>query len=111
MLSADFIALPDCGTIRPGFSLLLRICWRQRLKDRVGLALPAFGSYRMAHSKAGFNRLFDESGLPQPAKLLDRRGAAGADRNYSAGCAEAGGLPWCEAAGARICSISEASVA
>ena len=40
---------------------------RQRLEDRVGLALPDFASYRIAHSKAGFSRLLDELGLPQPA--------------------------------------------
>src|SRR5450756_403167 len=39
---------------------------RQRLQGRVGLALPGFESYRTAHSKAGFSRLLDELGLPQP---------------------------------------------
>lgn len=38
----------------------------QRLKDRVGLALPSFESYRAAHSKAGFSRLLDRLDLPQP---------------------------------------------
>ena len=33
---------------------------RQRLEDRVGLALPDFESYRTAHSKAGFSRLLDQ---------------------------------------------------
>ena len=37
-----------------------------RLKDRVGIALPDFASYRTAHSKAGFSRLLDQLGLPQP---------------------------------------------
>lgn len=37
-----------------------------RLKDRVGVALPDFASYRTAHSKAGFSRLLDQLGLPQP---------------------------------------------
>src|ERR1700741_4097923 len=37
-----------------------------RLKGRVGLALPRFDSYRMVHSKAGFSRLLDQLGLPQP---------------------------------------------
>jgi predicted ATP-grasp superfamily ATP-dependent carboligase len=37
-----------------------------RLKGRVGLALPRFGSYRLVHSKAGFSRLLDQLGLPQP---------------------------------------------
>src|SRR3954468_549397 len=39
---------------------------RQRLEGRVGLALPEFESYRTAHSKAGFSRLLDRLGLPQP---------------------------------------------
>jgi len=43
---------------------------RQRLQDRVGLALPSFESYRTAHSKAGFSRLLDELGLPQPATRI-----------------------------------------
>jgi predicted ATP-grasp superfamily ATP-dependent carboligase len=43
---------------------------RQRLEDRVGLALPSFDSYRTAHSKAGFSRLLDELGLPQPATAI-----------------------------------------
>ena len=38
-----------------------------RLQDRVGLALPSFASYRSAHGKAGFSRLLDRLGLPQPA--------------------------------------------
>ncbi len=43
---------------------------RQRLAERVGLALPGFESYRTAHSKAGFSRLLDELGLPQPATRI-----------------------------------------
>jgi predicted ATP-grasp superfamily ATP-dependent carboligase len=43
---------------------------QQRLKDRVGLALPSFDSYRTAHSKAGFSRLLDRLGLPQPATRI-----------------------------------------
>jgi predicted ATP-grasp superfamily ATP-dependent carboligase len=39
---------------------------RERLSDEVGLALPDFASYRTAHSKAGFSRLLDQLGLPQP---------------------------------------------
>jgi predicted ATP-grasp superfamily ATP-dependent carboligase len=42
----------------------------QRLSERVGLALPAFASYRVAHSKAGFSRLLDRLGLPQPATRI-----------------------------------------
>jgi predicted ATP-grasp superfamily ATP-dependent carboligase len=43
---------------------------RQRLEDRVGLALPSFDSYRTAHSKAGFSRLLDQLGLPQPVTRI-----------------------------------------
>jgi predicted ATP-grasp superfamily ATP-dependent carboligase len=39
---------------------------RDRLSDKVGLALPDFASYRAAHSKAGFSRLLDQLALPQP---------------------------------------------
>jgi hypothetical protein len=38
----------------------------ERLKDRVGVALPDFDGYRTLHSKAGFSRLLDQLGLPQP---------------------------------------------
>ncbi|MBU6463451.1 MAG: hypothetical protein KGK01_15495 [Bradyrhizobium sp.] len=38
----------------------------ERLSGRVGLALPGFESYRMVHSKAGFSRLLERLGLPQP---------------------------------------------
>ncbi|THD66941.1 MAG: hypothetical protein E7813_12290 [Bradyrhizobium sp.] len=43
---------------------------RQRLEGRVGLALPEFENYRTVHSKAGFSRLLDELGLPQPATAI-----------------------------------------
>jgi predicted ATP-grasp superfamily ATP-dependent carboligase len=43
---------------------------RARLETHVGLALPSFESYRAAHSKAGFSRLLDELGLPQPATRI-----------------------------------------
>jgi predicted ATP-grasp superfamily ATP-dependent carboligase len=43
---------------------------KQRLETRVGLALPAFESYRTAHSKAGFSRLLDQLRLPQPATRI-----------------------------------------
>src|SRR5260370_7838749 len=39
---------------------------QERLGPRAGLALPGFDSYRAAHSKAGFSRLLDQLGLPQP---------------------------------------------
>jgi predicted ATP-grasp superfamily ATP-dependent carboligase len=45
---------------------------QQRLEGRVGLALPNFESYRIAHSKAGFSRLLDRLGLPQPATRIVR---------------------------------------
>src|SRR6202142_177966 len=41
-----------------------------RLGNRVGLALPDFASYRAVHSKAGFSRLLDRLGLPQPATRI-----------------------------------------
>jgi predicted ATP-grasp superfamily ATP-dependent carboligase len=37
-----------------------------RLEGKVAVALPSFGSYRAAHRKAGFFRLLDRLGLPQP---------------------------------------------
>ena len=43
---------------------------RERLGDRVGLALPSFDNYRSVHSKAGFRRLLDQLGLPQPATRI-----------------------------------------
>jgi predicted ATP-grasp superfamily ATP-dependent carboligase len=42
----------------------------RRLDDCVGLALPNFASYRTAHSKAGFSRLLDQLGLPQPPTMI-----------------------------------------
>jgi predicted ATP-grasp superfamily ATP-dependent carboligase len=39
---------------------------KQRIEGRAGLALPSFANYRAAHSKAGFSRLLDRLGLPQP---------------------------------------------
>jgi predicted ATP-grasp superfamily ATP-dependent carboligase len=45
---------------------------RQRLEGLAGLALPDFESYRIAHSKAGFSRLLDQLGLPQPATRIVR---------------------------------------
>src|SRR5258707_6912420 len=43
---------------------------QERLGHRAGLALPGFVSYRAAHSKAGFSRLLDQLGLPQPATAI-----------------------------------------
>jgi predicted ATP-grasp superfamily ATP-dependent carboligase len=43
---------------------------QQQLGERVGLTLPSFESYRTAHSKAGFSRLLDRLGLPQPATRI-----------------------------------------
>ena len=48
--------------------LLARVV--ERLAGRVGLALPSFASYRTVHSKAGFSRLLDQLGLPQPATVI-----------------------------------------
>ena len=43
----------------------LRACANvSRMKS--GSPLPDFASYRAAHSKAGFSRLLDQLGLPQP---------------------------------------------
>lgn len=48
--------------------LLARVA--QRLLGRVGLALPDFANYRIAHGKAGFSRLLDRLALPQPATRI-----------------------------------------
>src|ERR1700676_5132202 len=45
---------------------------RERLEARVGLALPSFVSYRAAHTQAGFSRLLEQLGLPQPATAIVR---------------------------------------
>jgi hypothetical protein len=50
--------------------LLARVA--ARIKTSVGIALPDFETYRAAHSKAGFSRLLDELGLPQPVTHLAR---------------------------------------
>ena len=42
----------------------------QRFEGRVGLALPDFENYRSVHGKAGFSRLLDQLGLPQPRTLI-----------------------------------------
>lgn len=39
---------------------------REQLQRHVAVALPAFGAYEQAHSKAGFSRLLSELELPQP---------------------------------------------
>jgi len=43
---------------------------QRRWQGRVGMALPSFESYRRAHSKAGFSRLLDVLGLPQPVTRI-----------------------------------------
>ena len=43
---------------------------RERLDGLAGLALPGFDAYRAAHSKAGFSRLLDQLGLPQPPTTI-----------------------------------------
>ena len=45
---------------------------RERLADKVGLALPDFASYRAVHGKAGFSRLLDQWELPQPPTRIVR---------------------------------------
>jgi len=68
---AGFLSFVDFDVLLPtheqGF-LFARA--RQRLEGRVGLALPSFASYRTVHSKAGFSRLLDQLGLPQPATAI-----------------------------------------
>ncbi|GAC1332687.1 MAG: ATP-grasp domain-containing protein [Bradyrhizobium sp.] len=44
----------------------------QRLQGLAGLALPGFESYRIAHGKAGFSRMLDQLGLPQPPTRIVR---------------------------------------
>jgi hypothetical protein len=44
----------------------------EHLAGRVGLALPGFENYRMVHNKAGFSRLLDRLGLPQPPTQIVR---------------------------------------
>ena len=99
--SGNFIAVRGCATIRPGSWPLSRSCWRsgvstcccrpmsrdfclrgcsERLEGRVGLALPGFESYRTAHSKAGFSRLLDRLGLPQPPTRIVKSGRRTARR-------------------------------
>lgn len=39
---------------------------RRRLEGLTAFALPEFENYRTAHSKAGFSRLLDRLGVPQP---------------------------------------------
>src|SRR5664279_4498255 len=75
---AGFLAFVETLLARRHFDVLLPIHEqgfllarvRERLADRVGLALPDFASYRRVHSKAGFSRLLDELGLPQPATRI-----------------------------------------
>jgi len=44
----------------------------ERLTPLVGLAVPSFESYRLAHGKAGFGRLLAELGLPHPPTVIVR---------------------------------------
>ena len=48
---------------------------QHRLGADVGIAVPTFESYRTAHSKAGFSRLLDQLGLPQPVTHLAKSAA------------------------------------
>ncbi|WP_044540898.1 hypothetical protein [Bradyrhizobium sp. LTSP885] len=43
-----------------------------QLASRVALALPDFAAYRTVHGKAGFSRLLDQLGLPQPPTRIVR---------------------------------------
>jgi predicted ATP-grasp superfamily ATP-dependent carboligase len=43
---------------------------RERIEARVAVALPDFENYRIAQGKAGFSRLLDDLGLPQPATRI-----------------------------------------
>ena len=45
---------------------------KPRIEGRAGLALPSLASYRTAHGKAGFSRLLDRLGLPQPPTQIVR---------------------------------------
>lgn len=75
---AGFLSFVEQLLIRRHFDVLLptheqgflfaRV--QHRLQDRVGLALPSFESYRIALSKAGFSRLLDQLGLPQPPTTI-----------------------------------------
>ena len=42
----------------------------QLRQPRAGLALPDFTAYRAVHGKAGFSRLLDQLGLPQPTTRI-----------------------------------------
>jgi predicted ATP-grasp superfamily ATP-dependent carboligase len=42
----------------------------ERFDDVVGLALPSFESYRIAHDKVRFSQLLTELGLPQPVTRI-----------------------------------------
>jgi predicted ATP-grasp superfamily ATP-dependent carboligase len=55
---------------------------QERLAGKIAVALPSFESYRAAHSKAGFGRLLDKIGLPQPPTriLKSQREPRGATR-------------------------------
>jgi predicted ATP-grasp superfamily ATP-dependent carboligase len=46
-----------------------------RIAAKVGIALPDFADYRIAHSKLGFSRLLDELALPQPVTHLAKSAA------------------------------------
>ena len=71
---AGFLAFVESLIARGRFDVLLptheqgflfaRV--QERLAGKIAVALPSFDSYRAAHSKAGFGRLLDRLGLPQP---------------------------------------------
>lgn len=71
---ADYLAFVERLLATKRFDVLLPIHEqgflfarvRHRLTASVGLALPDFQNYRIAHNKADFSRLLREIGLPQP---------------------------------------------
>jgi glutathione synthase/RimK-type ligase-like ATP-grasp enzyme len=77
---AGFLAFVEKLLARRHFDVLLPIHEQgfvfarvqERLEKRVGLALPSFENYRTVHNKAGFSRLLDRLGLPQPATRIAR---------------------------------------
>lgn len=77
---AGFLAFVDQLLTKRRFDVLVPIHEQgflfaraqQRLQGHVGFALPSFENYLTAHSKAGFSRLLDELGLPQPETRIVR---------------------------------------
>ena len=75
----EFLAFVEELLARERFDVLLPIHEQgflfARFPERLagtGLALPGFDNYRAVHSKAGFHRVLDHLGLPQPATQIVR---------------------------------------